>query len=80
MEKPRHVRLANYVPFAVRVGVVDQEASLTVGLGKPPANRNRVGLCGLQRLCIFFSLVRLLIAVVLEDDRLLARADRAPVS
>jgi hypothetical protein len=27
-----------------------------------------------------FSLVRLLIAVVLEGDRLLARADRAPVS
>jgi hypothetical protein len=44
----------NYVPFAVRVGVVDQEASLTVGLGKLAANRNRVGLCGLLRLCTFF--------------------------
>ena len=32
-----HVTLANYVPFAVRVGVVDQEASLTAGLGRPPA-------------------------------------------
>jgi hypothetical protein len=31
----------------------DQEASLTVGLGKPPANRNRVGLCELLRLCTF---------------------------
>src|ERR1700680_4181147 len=39
--------------FAVRVGVVDQEASLTVGLGKLAANRNRVGLCGLLRLCVF---------------------------
>jgi hypothetical protein len=33
--------------------VVDQEASLTVGLGKLAANRNRVGLCGLLRLCVF---------------------------
>jgi len=37
-------------------------------VGKPPANRNRVWLCGLLRLCTFFSLVRLLIAVVLEGD------------
>ena len=33
--------------------MVDQEASLTVGLGKLAANRNRVGLCGLLRLCVF---------------------------
>ena len=39
--------MANYVPFAVRVGVVDQEASLTAGLGKPTAYRNLVGLCEL---------------------------------
>jgi hypothetical protein len=62
--------VANYVPFAVRVGVVDQEASLTVGLGKLAANRNRVGLCELfQTLSfsfLFFSLVRLLIASRLE--------------
>ena len=42
----------------------------SVRLGKPPTNRNRVGLCGLLRLCTFFSLVRLLIAVVLKGDSL----------
>jgi hypothetical protein len=58
--------------------VVDQEASLTVGLGKPPANRHLVGLCELLRLGAFFSLVRLLIAVALKGDPLTyARADRA---
>jgi len=58
-EKPRHVTLANYVPFAVRMGVVDQEASLTAGLGKPPAYRNLVGLCELLQTLrfsfLFFS-------------------------
>ena len=44
--------------------MVDEEASLTVGLGKLAANRNRVGLCGFLRLCVFSSLVRLLITVL----------------
>ena len=60
--------MANYVPFAVRVGVVDQEASLTEGLGKPSTYRNLVGLCELLQTLrfsfLFFSLVRLLIAAV----------------
>ena len=57
--------------------MVDQEASLTVGLSKLAANRNRVRLCGLLRLWFIPSLVRLLIAVLLQGYRLLARADRA---
>jgi len=70
--------VANYVPFAVRVGVLDQEASFTVGSGKPLANWHLVGLCELLRLGAFFSLVRLLIAVALKGDPLIyARADRA---
>ena len=70
--------MANYVPFAVRVGVLDQEASFTVGSGKPLANWHLVGLCELLRLGAFFSLVRLLIAVALKGDPLIyARADRA---
>ena len=40
-------QLANYVPFAVRVGVVDLEASLSVGLGELSPYRNLVGLCEL---------------------------------
>jgi len=55
--------MANYVPFAVRVRVVDHEASLTAGLGKPPAYRNLVGLCELLQ-TLRFSLVRLIIAAV----------------
>ena len=39
--------MAKYVPFAVRVWVADEEASLTEGLGKPSAYRNLVGLCEL---------------------------------
>ena len=46
--------MANYVPFAVRVGVLDQEGSLTVGSGKPLANWHLVGLCELLRLGAFF--------------------------
>ena len=56
--------MANYVPFAVRVGVVNQEASLTAGLGKPPANL--VWLCEVLRLGAFF--LRLLIALALKGD------------
>jgi hypothetical protein len=37
IEKPRHVILAHDVPFTVRVGAVEQETSLSIGLGKPPA-------------------------------------------
>src|SRR6266481_5027343 len=37
-----------------RVGVVDQEASLSVGLGKLAANRNLVGFCELLRLGTLF--------------------------
>ena len=48
--------------------MVDQEASLSVGLGKLAANRNLVGLCELLRLCAFFSLLRLLIAVALKGE------------
>ena len=39
--------MANYVPFAVRVGVVDLEASLTEGFCELSAYRNLVGLCEL---------------------------------
>src|SRR5580704_365839 len=35
IEKPRHVILAHDVPFTVRVGAVEQETSLSIGLGKP---------------------------------------------
>ena len=53
--------------------MVDQEASLTVGLGKPPANRNCVGLCGLLRLCTYYSLPAL-------EEKGLAKISRLPVS
>jgi len=45
--KPRHLTAAKYVPFAVRVGVLDQKPSLIVGLSKPPANRRLVWSCEL---------------------------------
>jgi hypothetical protein len=60
------VTLAHDVPFAVRVWVVEQEASLSVGLGKLAANRSLVGSYEELRLCAFF-LVRLLIAVALKN-------------
>ena len=57
------------------MGVFEQEASLIVGLGKLPARRNRVGLCELLRLCVFFfSSARLAqVAVLLQVTRLFAQ-------
>ena len=46
-KKNRHVPAANYVPFAVRVGVLDQKPSLIVGSSKPPDNRRLVWSCEL---------------------------------
>ena len=58
--------------------MVEQEASLIVGLGILPAGRNRIGLCELLRLCVFFfSSTLAQIAVLLQGDPVYLRESRS---